>query len=123
MRREDWIHDWRELAASVPVPEGSIHIVDSWVVGTPPPPRPEPRAVPLMAKVANFTSAVAAHVAAGLPQASKVLAARRLAICDGCENYRPSDKTCGGISGCGCYVGIKANWRDQSCPLNKWPNE
>lgn len=136
MDREEWIHDWRQLAASVEVPPGAVHIVDSWVVGTPAPPRPEPKAVPLLTKAANFASAVAQHVAAGMPQASAELVAARLAVCqkgeglspdqingEACDHYRASDNTCGGANGCGCYLAEKSKWRDQSCPLGRWPME
>jgi hypothetical protein len=86
-----------------------------------PPSPPEPAAVSPIRKAINFAAAATAHVAAGLPEASAELVERRLAICHDCENYRPSDGTCGGMAGCGCYVAVKATWAEQACPVEKWP--
>jgi hypothetical protein len=56
-----------------------------------------------------------------MPEASLELVQQRLAVCHACDYYRPSDGTCGGNTGCGCFVEIKAKWLDQSCPLDRWP--
>jgi hypothetical protein len=81
----------------------------------------EPAAVPVARKVGNLARAVVQHVAAGMPAAAPELVEARLAVCGGCEQYRASDGTCGGMAGCGCYVAVKATWLEQACPLERWP--
>ena len=42
----------------------------------------------------------------------------RLSICEGCEELRPTVKTC---KQCGCYMPAKSTFAAARCPLNKWP--
>jgi hypothetical protein len=85
----------------------------------PPPPAAviPPQAPGLLTKAVNFATAVAGHVAAGMPEATPELKAARLAVCSTCDQRLP-----GGVcAGCGCDLDRKASWRDQDCPLGKWP--
>lgn len=68
-------------------------------------------------KLANFTMAVASHVAAGMPLATTEQKNARLVICQACEHFEN-----GGCWKCGCSMDMKAGWTDQSCPLEppKW---
>lgn len=70
----------------------------------------------MIQKAINFASAVAHHVAAGLPRLSEDETAARLAVCQGCPQFH--DRTC---ALCGCNMRIKASWAEQDCPLGKWP--
>lgn len=65
----------------------------------------------------NFATAVAAHVATGGRGVTPGELAERLAICGGCEFFQG-----GRCSKCGCGLWMKANWAEQSCPLDppKW---
>ena len=82
---------------------------------------PRERLPSLLARISNFATAAAQHVAAGAPMASDEEIARRHAICVGCEFY--DGKAC---IKCGCPVKreraylSKLSWADQSCPVGKW---
>lgn len=81
----------------------------------------EPAGVPLVRKAVNFAGAAYRHVRAGSPKAPLSLVAVRVAACEGCSSFRPSDRTCSEVS-CGCYVHKKAAWLDERCPLGRWPD-
>jgi hypothetical protein len=82
--------------------------------------RPKP-GVSLLTKAANFAASAAAHVAAGMPQATDEQVAARFAICQGCEHF--DGKAC---KKCGCPVVrakkflSKLSWAGESCPVGKW---
>ena len=42
---------------------------------------------------------------------------QRLSICKQCEYYDPSQTRC---KHCGCWLGQKARWALDSCPIDKW---
>jgi hypothetical protein len=67
-------------------------------------------------RVWNFAKAVALHVAGGCLSVSTEEYAGRLRACEGCSDR--SENVC---LQCGCYITIKAHWREMQCPLNKWP--
>src|SRR5574343_266764 len=67
-------------------------------------------------QLANLTRAVAGHVADGLHRADDATIEDRLNVCATCPQR--NDTRC---SPCGCYVQVKATWRDQPCPLGYWP--
>jgi hypothetical protein len=85
---------------------------------------------PLGRRIANFSKAAIGHALRGAPNCSDEEIARRHAICQACELYRPdrdrpdvgtcTHETCG----CGIYREVwylsKLAWADQSCPLGKW---
>jgi hypothetical protein len=77
--------------------------------------------VSLTQKLANFASAAARHVAAGMPQATEEQVAERFAICQGCEHY--DGKAC---RKCGCPIVrqrqfvSKLSWAHEKCPVGKW---
>jgi ribosomal protein L37E len=74
-----------------------------------------------LAKVKNFATATAGHVAAGMPMATDDEIIRRHDICLQCEHLQ--DNAC---SLCGCPVArtrgyvSKLSWADQECPAGKW---
>lgn len=81
-------------------------------------------------RVANFSIAAVKHVLVGMPTCTQEQVSSRIAICKGCELYRPDQENpevgiCTHTS-CGCNVGNeleflnKLFWADQSCPLKKW---
>jgi len=78
----------------------------------------------LAQKAANFAASAAAHVAAGMPQASESERERRFAICQGCEHY--DGRAC---TQCGCPIVreqrwiSKLAWAGESCPVGKWGAE
>jgi hypothetical protein len=94
-------------------PDRIRYVVERSAIGDTQPPSLASRAV-------SFVSAVVGHVAAGLPQASEEDKAKRLAICQACENYDG-----GGCRACGCPgagLAMKLGWADGRCPIEppKW---
>jgi hypothetical protein len=79
------------------------------------------QSVSLLQKAANFAASAAAHVAAGMPQASEEEVARRFAVCEGCKHF--DGQAC---RQCGCPVVrekkffSKLSWAGESCPVGKW---
>ena len=75
----------------------------------------------LLQKAANFAASAAAHVAAGMPQASQEQIDARFAICQGCEFF--DGRAC---TKCGCPVVrekqfvSKLAWANEKCPVGKW---
>lgn len=80
-----------------------------------------PRGPGLVTKALNFAGALASHVAHGMPTLSDADFEARLAVCETCPNLVPPERVCGGSTGCGCYLDVKARWAEQECPLGKWP--
>ena len=68
-------------------------------------------------RLLTFTRALLQHVRGGLRKVSTEEKARRLAICTTgpCSEY--DNGTC---KKCGCNLSIKASWKSEQCPLNKW---
>jgi len=97
---------------------------DTWTIDeTHPayPRRPVPPAPSLIQKAANFATSAAAHVAAGMPQATQEQIDARYAICQTCEHY--DGRAC---RQCGCPVVrekafiSKLAWANEKCPVGKW---
>ncbi|MGC1272613.1 MAG: DUF6171 family protein [Planctomycetaceae bacterium] len=78
--------------------------------------RDKPQLPSKITMAANFTQAVAKHVADGATKVDAATLERRLAICTLCEHRRENRCTV-----CGCYLAEKAAWRTSECPLGKWP--
>jgi hypothetical protein len=64
----------------------------------------------------NVAKAALEHVATGAARASDETINARLDLCAECDQRR--DNRC---SVCGCFVEVKSTWREQPCPLGKWP--
>jgi hypothetical protein len=107
-----------EVRACIVSEDGDTITVDETHPAYPRHPKP---GVSLLTKATNFAKSAAAHVAAGMPQASDEEILRRHAICTGCEFF--VNDSCGK---CGCPVArdrkfvSKLAWADQSCPVGKW---
>lgn len=82
-------------------------------------------------RLVNFTLASIQHAMAGMPTCTQTEIAARYDICRACELYKPdkdnpdvgrcTHEKCGcGVSGVEKFVS-KLAWRDQDCPLGKWP--
>ena len=75
----------------------------------------------LLQKAANFATSAAAHVAAGMPQATQEQIDARFAVCQTCEHF--DGKAC---RLCGCPVVrekafvSKLAWANEKCPAGKW---
>lgn len=82
---------------------------------------PRAKPVSLLQKATNFAASAAAHVAAGMPQASQEQIDGRFAVCQGCEHF--DGKAC---RLCGCPVVrekaflSKLSWAGEKCPAGKW---
>ena len=74
----------------------------------------------LLQKAGNLVGAVATHVAQGLPMVSAEEKAARLAACEGCDLFAKEQRTCLHAT-CGCNMDVKAGWKDQRCPIGRWP--
>lgn len=103
-------------------------VPDNW---KPSPARQKSDGPGLARRVSNFTLAAIGHAFAGLPTCTQAEADQRLAVCHGCELYKPNKDNpkigrCTHAK-CGCEIsGVekfasKLFWRDQDCPLGKWP--
>lgn len=77
--------------------------------------RPEPS---LFQKAVSFAGAVVQHVVAGLPTVTDEQHAARMSVCQGCEQFNQDTAAC---RLCGCSMTTKARWKEQRCPLAKWP--
>lgn len=67
----------------------------------------------LLEQAASFAGAVVGHLAAGAPKASLEQQEARWAACRSCENLAGDSCRL-----CGCGLGLKISWADQSCPLD-----
>lgn len=105
----DWSTELVQLEPVKPVAE-----VNVWRGGAAEGPKVEPPS--LLRKAANFAGALAGHAAAGFPQAPPEVLTERLATCQTCEHL--DGRAC---RVCGCFVGEKAKWAEQECPVGKWP--
>lgn len=86
---------------------------------------------PLLRRIGNFSRAAIAHAMNGAPTCTDEEIAARHAICQGCELYKPDEQAPDvGVCthrDCGCTIQMgrrfvtKLGWRDQTCPLGKWP--
>lgn len=65
----------------------------------------------------NAFKAAGQAIASGFKKVSEEEQARRLAICEGCEFFRQSDKRC---SKCGCAMKWKSRLAGWHCPIEKW---
>lgn len=84
--------------------------------------RCEPALPHPLAIAENFAHAIADETAErikGTPPIEEIEVVRRLAICNECEFFRPSDERCAHPK-CGCYLRHKTAWRSQHCPIKKW---
>jgi hypothetical protein len=63
----------------------------------------------------NFVIAGVTHILSGesIDEESKN---ERMKICRGCD--KKNGEFCGI---CLCYLPVKAGWKEQDCPLGKWP--
>lgn len=95
-----------------------IHAVVAQVSGTQS--REEPPLPGFLEITTNFASAMAKWAAAGFPVVDEATFRERMATCEGCDAWRPSDGRC---SLCGCYCGGrtgKANLSSSECPKGLW---
>ena len=75
---------------------------------------------PIVRQVVAATTAVIRECGAALsgqPAVDDNEKARRLAICEACPNLIPQERRC---AKCGCFVELKASFRTQACPEDRW---
>ncbi len=70
----------------------------------------------LLQKGLNLAKATTEHIITGMKHVPDSIYFQRLERCRDCE-YKQEGFVC---SKCGCYMGIKASWLEQTCELNKW---
>lgn len=51
------------------------------------------------------------------PRSTEELHEARLAICKGCEFFKPRSERCGK---CGCFMKLKTKLENATCPIGKW---
>lgn len=51
------------------------------------------------------------------PRSGEELKESRLAICRGCEYFKPALEKCGK---CGCFMRLKTELENAKCPIGKW---
>ena len=69
----------------------------------------------IAAQAWNLATSIAAFIADGCHTVDEAEHARRLAVCDVCDQRR--DNVC---LACGCILALKARGRAMQCPLGKW---
>ena len=69
-------------------------------------------------KAKHFTKAVSRHVVDGFTKVDLPQYKERIEICNGCEFHEN-----GHCNECGCMLSIKAWWRSENCPIDKWPEQ
>lgn len=108
--------------------------MEVWVEAGPDDPPDEPPLPSRARMAAGFVVSQARHFATGAQKAAEAVQAGRWAACergvgleaeqvvDGhCDHYRPSDRRCGAVDGCGCWLAIKIPQATASCRLGRWP--
>lgn len=55
--------------------------------------------------------------------ASPEAQAARWEACRSCSHFRASDRRCGKLDGCGCYLDKKVVLAASACPIGKWGPE
>lgn len=65
----------------------------------------------------RFTFAYAKHIRNHSLKTTRTEWVARVRICAACENCDSNNDEC---TLCNCRITIKANWKDQHCPINKW---
>lgn len=94
---------------------------DAWTIDETHPAYPRVRQPSILQKAANFATSAAAHVAAGMPQATQEQIDARFAVCQTCEHF--DGRAC---RLCGCPVVrerafvSKLAWANEKCPAGKW---
>ena len=68
-------------------------------------------------KLSNFALAAAKFAAGGFIKSSKEVYSSRVLTCLACPNYVVNTDDC---NICGCPIELKASWKTESCPENKW---
>jgi len=51
------------------------------------------------------------------PRSPEEIAAYRLSICETCEHFRKTSRTC---RKCGCFMKLKTTLAKSKCPVGKW---
>jgi hypothetical protein len=77
--------------------------------------RDKPKLPGMLTMAANFSKALASHVADGATKVELPILEARLNACSACEHRR--DDRC---SICGCFLAEKAAWRSSECPIGRW---
>lgn len=75
----------------------------------------------LLQQAANFGKAIVRHAVDGGRHVSDDVYLARLAVCADCPSFDAEKTSCKQRT-CGCRVQIKARWRSEECPLQKWPS-
>lgn len=73
----------------------------------------------ILTKALSFGKAIARHVASGLKETTSEQYAERLAVCEGCDQFKPNagKPSC---RKCGCSLPSKLRWASERCPLGFW---
>ena len=74
----------------------------------------------LWQRAQNLGRAVVRHVADGATSVDDAVYEQRLAVCRECPSCDTARMVCQEIT-CGCVLAVKARWRSEHCPLNRWP--
>ncbi len=71
---------------------------------------------PMHERVVSFGKSLVKHVKGGMQQAELSQWMARANACENCDQY--DGKRC---VLCGCNIKVKARWKEQTCPLDRWP--
>lgn len=73
--------------------------------------------VTFITKIKNFSKAIYNYIKSGFKKVSKKEYKRRLSICSSCESINSEKQEC---KICGCRLLMKAKWKTEKCPKEKW---
>jgi hypothetical protein len=94
------------------------HVIERSKIGIDPVPPPEGPGLVRMAW--NFAGSLVNHVVHGMHHASDEVKEERLTICrqNTCGYFGEGDRCL--HTGCGCFLQVKADWSESSCPISLW---
>lgn len=73
----------------------------------------------LFKRALNFIKALYNHATTGFRRVSMSTYDKRITTCSTCVKFIMNEQgmKCGA---CGCNLYLKAQWKEQECPLDKW---
>lgn len=69
-------------------------------------------------KIKNFAKAIKKRISSGVQNVTFEEFVERLSVCKICEYQKNGE-----CQDCGCILHIKAWWKSEDCPKNKWDKQ
>ena len=65
----------------------------------------------------KFGKAVFNHAKDGFKKVDDETFSKRMEICKSCDLFNSEQDRC---MQCGCFLNVKASWKSEKCPVDKW---